>query len=62
MTKTRAIKLRVTLYLLPVAIICLSIGFVTGETLASKLQECSYHYGNPWDNYSKPKSNIRLDM
>ena len=37
-------------------------GFVTGETLASSMQECSYHYGNSWDNYSAPKKQIRGDM
>ena len=38
-------------------------GFITGETLASRMQECSYHYGNQWEKYAKPKSDyIRNDL
>ena len=56
MTKTKAVKLRVTLYLMPVALFCLSIGFVIGENVAPRLVECHHHYGNSWDNYSAPKN------
>lgn len=56
MTKTKAVKLRVTLYLMPVALLFFSIGFVIGENVAPGLVECHYHYGNSWDNYSGPKN------
>ena len=53
------IKILVSFYLLPVLMLGvflgLLVGFVIGETLASRMQECSYHYGNPWEKYSAPK-------
>ena len=62
MTKTKAVKLRVALYLVPVALFCLSIGFIIGENTAPKFGECRVIVLPHKDTYSAPKQPIRKDF
>ena len=54
MNSLRAVKLRVALYLVPVAITCLSIGFIAGENAAPKMLSCSITIHGGTENYGKP--------
>jgi hypothetical protein len=54
MRKLLAVKLRVALYLVPVAITCLSIGFVIGENMAPKMLSCTVTITPGIENYGKP--------
>lgn len=56
MRKLNAIKLRVTLYLVPVALFCFVVGFVIGENMAPKMKSCSITINPGWDNYGKSQS------
>jgi hypothetical protein len=56
MNKIRAIKLRVAIYLVPVAVTCLFIGFITGENMAPKMLSCSITIHPGIENYGKPQT------
>ena len=54
MNSLRAVKLRAAFYLVPVAITCLSIGFIAGENTAPKILSCSITIHSGAENYGKP--------
>jgi uncharacterized membrane protein YdjX (TVP38/TMEM64 family) len=54
MNKLIAVKLRATLYLIPVAVTCFGIGFVFGENMGPQIKSCSIIIHTGMENYGKP--------
>ncbi len=50
----RAVKMRVTLFLIPVSLVSFACGFVFGENMGPKMISCSVTINTGMENYGKP--------